>query len=151
MNNSAKSVKDYLENVSQERAEIFKKLYLTIKKNIPKEFEETLSYGMIGWVVPHSIYPKGYHCNTKLPLPFLSIASQKKFIAIHHMGMYANKNLYDWFVSEYPKHTKSKIDIGKSCIRLKKMDDIPFDLISELVQKMSAIDWITLYEKEFLK
>jgi hypothetical protein len=106
---------------------------------------------MIGFCVPHSIYPKGYHCDSKIALPFVSIASQKNFIALYHMGIYAEPNLLDWFVGEYPKHVKSKLDMGKSCIRFKKIEEIPFDLIGELMKKMSPQEWIDLYESKFVK
>ncbi len=110
-----------------------------------------MSYGMIGYVVPHKTYPEGNHCNPKLPLPFINIASQKNFIALYHMGMYADKALLDWFVAEYPKHCKTKLDMGKSCVRFKKPENIPFDLIAELVKKMTVKDWISLYETSFRK
>ena len=124
------------------------KLIAIINKNLPKGFTEQLNYGMPSWVVPHSIYADGYHCTPELPLPFLSIASQKHFIGLYHMGIYADTNLLDWFVKEYPKHAKKKLDMGKSCIRFKNIDDIPFDLITELCSKMNPKDWIKLYEKE---
>jgi hypothetical protein len=127
------------------------KLRNAIKENLPQGFEEVISYGMLGYVVPHSIYPSGYHCDAKLPLPFINLASQKNFIALYHMGIYADKNLESWFVSEYPKHVKTKLYMGKSCIRFKKMDDIPFDFIGELAAKVSVEDWILNYEKAFKK
>ena len=142
------SVKEYVEGLPEDRQVVIKKLQSLIKKNIPKGFEEQLSYGMIGYVVPHKIYPEGYHCDPKLPLPFLALASQKNFIALYHMGVYAKPELYDWFVAEYPK---SKLDMGKSCIRFKKMEDIPYDLIAELVTKMTVQDWISFYEKNYKK
>ncbi|MFM2316231.1 MAG: hypothetical protein RLZZ155_563 [Bacteroidota bacterium] len=145
------SVKEYVEGLPEDRQVIIKKLQSLIKKNIPKGFEEQLSYGMIGYVVPHKIYPDGYHCDPKLPLPFLSIASQKNFIALYHMGMYAKPDLLDWFVSEYPKHCKSKLDMGKSCVRFKKMDDIPYALLEELMKKMTVADWISIYEENYKK
>ena len=145
------SVKEYVEGLPEDRQVVIKKLQSLIKKNIPKGFEEQLSYGMIGYVVPHKIYPDGYHCDPKLPLPFLAIASQKNFIALYHMGVYAKPELHDWFVAEYPKHCKSKLDMGKSCIRFKKMEDIPYDLITELVKKMTVEDWISFYEKNYKK
>jgi hypothetical protein len=122
-----------------------------ILKNIPKGFEERMGYGMLGYSVPHSIYPAGYHCNPKDPLPFFGLASQKNSINVYHMGMYARQELYDWFVAEYPKHSKAKLDMGKSCIRFKKPEHIPLELIGELLQKMSVQDWIALYEKEIKK
>ena len=102
-------------------------------------------------VVPHSIYPNGYHCNPKLALPFINLASQKKFIALYHMGIYANPELLKWFTDEFPKHSSQKLDMGKSCIRFKKADQIPFDLIAELVQKMSVAEWIAIYESQMKK
>lgn len=108
-----------------------------------------MSYGMIAYVVPHSIYPKGYHCNTKLPLPFMSFASQKNSVNFYHMGIYAKPELLNWFTSEYTKHCTSKLDMGKSCMRFKKIEQIPFELIGQLVQKMSVEDWIKCYEANF--
>ena len=106
---------------------------------------------MMGWNVPLKTYPDGYHCTPGEPLPFLGMASQKNFIAFYHMGMYADKELHDWFVAEYPKHSKRKLDMGKSCIRFKKPDEIPFELMGELVKKMSPRDWISLYEQNLKK
>lgn len=145
------SVSEYIQALPEERKVVIEKLRMLFKKNLPKGFEEQLSYGMIGYVVPHKIYPDGYHCDPKLPLPFLSIASQKNFVALYHMGIYAVPELHDWFVSEYPKHCKSKLDMGKSCIRFKKMEDIPYELIAELVKKMTVQDWISCYEKNYKK
>ncbi len=151
MQSKSTSVNEYLSEIPNERVESFSKLRDVILKNIPKGFEEVMSYGMIGYVVPHKTYPAGYHCDPKLPLPFTNIASQKNFIALYHMGIYANPNLLNWFVNEYPKHCKSKLDMGKSCIRFKKMDDIPFKLIGELMKKTSVKDWIKIYETNFRK
>lgn len=151
MQSTTTSIEAYLEEITEERKIAFTKLRETILENIPKGFVEQMSYGMIAYVVPHSIYPGGYHCEPKLPLPFISIASQKNFIALYHMGIYMNPELLNWFVTDYPKHSKQKLDMGKSCIRFKKMDQIPFDLIAELVQKMSVQDWITCYESSFKK
>ena len=122
-----------------------KKLREVILANLPEGFEERISYGMIGYAVPHRIFPAGYHCNPKEPLPFMSIASQKNFIALYHMGLYGNPKLLDWFVFEYPKHCKTKLDMGKSCVRFKKPADIPFDLLAELIRKISVQDWIDCY------
>jgi uncharacterized protein YdhG (YjbR/CyaY superfamily) len=148
MQSTAKTVKEYLNELPEERKAAFLRLRDCIINNIPKGFEEQMSYGMLGYVVPHSIYPNGYHCNPKLPLPFINIGSQKNFIALHHLGIYANPKLLDWFVSEYPKHCNQKLDMGKGCIRFKKMDQIPFDLIEELARKLSVEDWIKCYETE---
>ena len=151
MQSTALTPQEYLSNLPEDRKEVMKKLRNSIIKNIPKGFEEVMSYGMLGFVVPHSIYPKGYHCDPKLPLPFMNLASQKNFIALYHMGIYANEKLFNWFVAEYPKHCKAKLDMGKSCIRFKKMDDIPFELIGELACKVSITDWIKTYETAFKK
>ena len=151
MQSKATTPEHYLSELPEDRKIAMLKLRNVIKDNLPKGFQEQMSYGMLGYVVPHSIYPNGYHCNPKLPLPFINLASQKNFIALYHMGIYANKNLLDWFVVEYPKHFKTKIDMGKSCLRFKKMEDIPFELIGELVKKMSVQDWISIYENAFRK
>lgn len=140
---------EYLASIPEERRAAFEKLRETILENIPDGFEECMSYGQIGYVVPHRLYPAGYHCDPKLPLPFVSIASQKNFIALYHMGIYANEALLEWFVTEFPKHSKSKLDMGKSCIRFKKPEHIPFDLIGQLMQKMSVEDWIGVYKSAF--
>ncbi len=145
------SVADYLSKVPEERKPAMQKLYETVKENLPPDFEEAVSYGMMGWDVPLSVYPKGYHCTPGEPLPFIGIASQKNFIAFYHMGIYANQGLYDWFVAEYPKHCKRKLDMGKSCIRFKKPEEIPFELMGLLAQKMSAQEWIDLYEEKLRK
>jgi uncharacterized protein YdhG (YjbR/CyaY superfamily) len=151
MQSDCKTPQEYVDSLPNERKLAVEKLRKIIKLNLPEGFQEEMSYGMLGYVVPHSIYPSGYHCDPKLPLPFINLASQKNFIALYHMGIYANKNLESWFVSEYPKHVKTKLDMGKSCIRFKKMDDIPFDFIGELAAKVSVEDWISNYEKAFRK
>lgn len=142
----AETPEQYIEQLSEERQIAVGQLRKTILNNLPKGFSETISYGMIGFVVPHSIYPNGYHCDPKQPLPFISIASQKNYIALYHMGLYANTELLKWFTDEFPKHSKSKLDMGKSCIRFKKPDQIPIELIGELCSKMSTEKWIEIYE-----
>lgn len=151
MQSSAKTVDEYLESLPEDREKAVKELRSVILKNLPKGFKEEMSYGMIGFVVPHTKYPDGYHCSPELPLPFMNIASQKNFVAIYHMGMYADPKLLNWFTSEYPKHTKQKLDMGKSCVRFKKPELIPFKLIGELASKMTTDDWIKLYEKNYKK
>jgi len=143
----AKSVEEYLKKIPADRKEHVEKLRETIRQNIPEGFVEEMSYGMIGYVVPHSLYPAGYHCDSKLPLPFANVASQKNFIGFYHSGIYANPKLSEWFVQEYQKHSKQKLDMGKSCVRFKKMEEIPYQLIGELMRKMTVQDWINLYEK----
>lgn len=147
----AKTPDDYIAQLPEDRKEAVSKLRETIKKNLPDGFEECINYKMIGYVVPHSRYPDGYHCDPKLPLPFINIASQKNFVALYHMGMYANPDVLDWFVKEYPKHVKTKLDMGKSCIRFKNTQNIPFELIGELCQKISPQDWIDTYEQNIKK
>jgi uncharacterized protein YdhG (YjbR/CyaY superfamily) len=145
MISSAQTPKEYMSQLPEERKSPMEKLRKTVLANLPAGFNEEMSYGMLGYVVPHSTFPRGYHCDPKLPLPFMSIASQKKFIALYHMGIYAEKELLDWFVSEYPKHCKFKLDMGKSCIRFKKIEDIPYELIAQLCQKMTVEEWIRIY------
>ena len=132
--------------IPEERFEGFCTLRQVIKDNIPSGFEEVMSYGMIGYVVPHSLYPDGYHCNKELPLPFVNIASQKNYIALYHGGIYANKELLGWFVDEFPKHSKRKLNMGKSCIRFGNPNHIPFQLIGQLMRKITLIEWIDIYE-----
>jgi hypothetical protein len=146
MQSKATTVEQYLQEVPVERQTYFNQLRDVMLANVPTGFVEQMSYGMIGYVVPHSLYPAGYHCDSKLPLPFANIASQKNFIALYHMGIYANPKILDWFVKEYPKHCKLKLDMGKSCIRIKKAEQIPYDLIAELMQKMTVDEWVQLYE-----
>lgn len=146
MRTPGKSVEEILANVPEERKETFAKLHQTIVDNLPEGFEAAISYGGLGYVVPHSIYPNGYHCKPEEPLPFAGIVSQKNTINLYHMGIYSNPELYDWFVAEYPKYCKRKLDMGKSCIRFKKAEDIPFPLIAELMQKITVEQWISIYE-----
>lgn len=151
MKTEGNTVEAILSNVPPERALAFNSLHKTIVNNLPEGFEAAISYGMLGYVVPHRIYPAGYHCKPAEPLPFASIASQKNSINFYHMGIYANPELLDWFVAEFPKHSKQKLDMGKSCIRFKKLEEIPYELIGELMTKMSVQQWIDLYESKFKK
>ena len=145
------TVEEILTRIPEERKEAFNKLHDVIVKNLPKGFEATISYGGLGYVVPHSLYPGGYHCKPVEPLPFAGIASQKNSINLYHMGIYSDPNLLEWFLAEYPKHTSQKLDMGKSCIRFKKPDHIPFELIGKLMKKMSVKQWIDLYESKLKK
>lgn len=151
MQSKATSVEAYMAELPEERKISMEQLRNVILENIPAGFKEGMGYGMMGYVVPHTLYPAGYHCDPKLPLPFVSIASQKSNISLYHMGIYADPELLEWFVNEYPKHCKTKLDMGKSCIRFKKMDQIPYDLIGELMQKITVEKWIEMYESAFLK
>ena len=146
MTSAATTVEQYMAELPEDRKAAMTKLRNTILKNLPKGFKETMNYGMVGYVVPHSIYPAGYHCDPKLPLPFMCFASQKNSINFYHMGIYGSPGLLNWFKAEYPKHAKGKLDMGKSCMRFKKEENIPFALIGELTQKISPQDWIEQYE-----
>ena len=147
----ANNVEEYYSNIPEERETAMNKLRQTISDSLPEGFEESLSYGMPGWGVPHSIYPDGYHCKPEEPLPFMGLASQKNSINFYHMGMYAKPSLLEWFVNEYPKHCKRKLDMGKSCVRFKKIEEIPYDLIAKLCHKMTTKEWIEIYEREIKK
>ena len=146
MSTQINTPEDYIAQLPEERKTVVSKLHNLILKHMPEGLKSGMAYGMLAYFVPKSIYPPGYHCKPFPPLPFINVASQKNFIAIYHSGLYANKELYNWFVSEYPKHCKYKIDMGKSCIRFKKIDDIPYDLITQLLGKMTIKEWITIYE-----
>ena len=145
------TIEEILANIPEERKEAFNKLHQTIVDNLPKGFEPGISYGMLGYVIPHELYPAGYHCKPSEPLPFASLASQKNSINFYHMGIYLDPALMEWFVAEFPKHSSQKLDMGKSCIRFKKWDQIPFELMGQLMQKMTATQWIALYERNLKK
>jgi len=151
MTSKANTVDDYISELTDERKIIIEKLRNCIKNNLPKGFEEGIQYGMIGYFVPHKIYPNGYHCKPKEPLPFMNIASQKNSVNVYHMGLYAKKDLYDWFVTEYSKQFSKKLDIGKSCMRFKNEAAIPFEIFEELVQKITVDEWISIYENTIKK
>ena len=151
MTSTATTPEAYISQLPEDRKEAITKLNNLIIKHMPEGLEAGMSYGMLAYYVPKSIYPNGYHCKPFPPLPFINLASQKNFIALYHSGMYAKKELYDWFVSEYPKQCKYKLDMGKSCVRFKKIDDIPYDLIEQLLGKMSVEEWIRIYENAIKK
>lgn len=147
----ADTPEDYIKQVPADKRETINRLRKIILENLPPGFTEVISYGMIGYVVPKSIYPKGYHANPKLPLPIMNLGSQKNHIALHHLGLYANKELLNWFNDEYLNQNNRKPDMGKGCIRFKKPDEIPNKLIGELVAKVTVDKFITYYEKNFIK
>jgi len=151
MQSKAATPQQYIDELPEDRKAPINKLRQQILDNLPKGIEEQMSYGMLGYVIPHSVYPDGYHCDTSLPLPFMNLASQKNFIGVYSMVLYSKKELYDWFTTEYAKRCKYKLDMGKSCIRLKKMEDIPFELIGELTAKVTAEEWIDIYETSIKK
>lgn len=151
MQSKATSVEEYINELPADRKKMIQNLRKQINQNIPRGFKEEMSYGFIGWVIPHRIYPAGYHCNPKLPLPFVNIASQKNFVAFYHMGIYADNKLLDWFTTSYIKQFSKKPDMGKSCIRFKKEEEIPYALIAELMQKITVKDWMETYERLYKK
>jgi hypothetical protein len=151
MQSTATSAEDYIDSLPEDRKQPMSQLRKVIRKNLPNGFKEEMGYGMLGYVVPHSIYPAGYHCTPHLPLPFLGIASQKNFIGVYHMGLYADDKLLSWFNEEYPKHSSAKLDMGKSCMRFKKINEIPYDLIGELASKLTPQQWIDIYESKLKK
>ena len=148
MQSKATTPKEYLDSLPADRKQAMTELRNVILKNLPKGFSEVMD-GMLVYVVPHSIFPAGYHCDPKQPLPFIGIASQKNFVALYHMAIYCDQNLLKWFTNEYGKHSKAKLDMGKSCIRFKKLDQIPFKLIGELAGKMTPQEWINKYQESF--
>lgn len=148
---SAQTPDTYIESLPEPQQAPMQQLRIAIQDHLPKGFQEEISYGMIGFVVPHSLYPDGYHCSPKLPLPFLSIAAKKSGYHLYHMGMYADTRILDWYVAEYFRLKGKKADVGKSCIRFKKESDISFELIAKLAAKMSPKQWIEIYEKEYKK
>ncbi len=147
MTTQAETPDQYIAQLPEDRQLVIQRLRDVLRHNLPEGFMETMNYGMIGYVVPHLLYPPGYHGDPELPLPFINIASQKNWVAVYHMGLYANDQLLEWFKAEYPKHSKGKLDLGKSCIRFKKTNDIPYELMGDLAGRMSAQEWISLYEK----
>ncbi len=148
MQSKTETPDQYIAALADDRKAAVSKLRNAINKNLPKGFEEEMTYGMIGWVVPHKLYPPGYHCDPKLPLPFLSLASQKNYITFYHMGLYDGP-LLDWFREEWANVSPKKLDMGKSCVRFKKPEDIPFELLGELVSKVTPAEWIGIYESTF--
>jgi Domain of unknown function (DU1801) len=149
MTSKAELPQDYIDALPEDRKQVLSQIRESLLTNLPEGFREEMSYGMLGYVVPHAIYPKGYHCTPKLPLPFINLASQKNFIALYYMG-FADKNVLEWFTNEYAKQCKTKLDMGKSCIRFKKLTDIPFQLIGQLATKITVQEWIALYEKTYV-
>jgi uncharacterized protein YdhG (YjbR/CyaY superfamily) len=147
MQSTASSVDEYIDKLDSKWKAGIIKIRTIIKENIPAGFVETMSYGMIGYVVPHSKYPKGYHVTPNLPLPFISLAAQKNYIALYHMGLNGNPKLKDWFVSEYQKTYNRKMDMGKGCFRFNKNENVPYELIKKLVQKISIDAYIQKYEE----
>ena len=145
MKQAASDVDSYIAALPNDRREALTQLRDAIVTNIPEGFQEVLATTP-SYVVPLSIFPDGYHCTPNTPLPFLGFASQKNFVALYHFGMYVDQDLMQWFVGEYPKHVSTKLDMGKSCVRFKKMDQIPFELIGQLAAKRTVDDWVSCYK-----
>ena len=142
----SKEVENYVAAQTAERRAALQSLLTTIRRNLPDGFEERIQYGMIGFAVPLETYPSGYHVNPKEPLPFFGLANQKNYIAFYHMGIYGDPALMEWFQKAYADLNIGKLDMGKSCIRFKKMDRIPLDLIAELSKKITPAQYIKQYE-----
>ena len=140
------SIKAFLNSVPEERRDKVNKLHKVIESSLPSGFDVHASNGMLNYVVSLSRYPKGYHATKGGPLPFISIASQKNHIALYHMGLYGSPELMQWFEETYTQHSSNKLDMGKSCIRFKHLEQIPFDLIGELCQKITVDEYIAQYE-----
>lgn len=145
MQSQAKTVSAYINSLPIERKPIIIAIRKAILKNLPKGFEEVMSYGAIGYVVPHTLYPGGYHVRPELPLPFIGVASQKNHIAVYHMAMQGK--LLDWFKDEWKSHSSKKLDMGKACMRFRKPEDVPLELIGNLAAKLTPKQWIEMYDK----
>lgn len=146
MSSNATSPDEYVAGLPADRREAVAAIRSAINKNIPEGFREGIAYGMIGWVVPHTLFPAGYHCDPTKPLMLISLASNKNYISLHHMGLYSGP-LLEWFQTEWKTATPKKLDMGKCCIRFKKPDEIPFDLVGKLATKLTPQAWIEIYEK----
>jgi uncharacterized protein YdhG (YjbR/CyaY superfamily) len=149
MQSKAENAEQYITELPEEKRAVMLQLRETIQLNISKDTEETMQYGMISYVIPYSVYPPGYHCAPKQPLPFVSLAAQKNFFAFYHMGVYAKPELLEWYIKTYEETMNRKADVGKSCIRFKKAEHISFELLGELVHSVSSEEWIALYEKNY--
>ena len=145
MQSKATTVPEYINSLPTERKPVIIALRKAILKNLPKGFEEIISYGMIGYVVPHKLYPGGYHVTPELPLPFIGLASQKNHITVYHMAMQGD--LLDWFQDEWKVYSTKRLDMGKCCIRFRKPEDVPVDLIGTLATKLTPQEWIKIYEE----
>ncbi|HEM3702875.1 TPA: DUF1801 domain-containing protein [Streptococcus suis] len=141
------TIEEYMAALPDNRREAVERLHQVILDHLPDGFEVGVLGGMINYYVPLTAYPNGYHCTPGESLPFLALASQKAHIALYHMGIYMDKELHDWFVEGYQKQVPTKLDMGKSCIRMKNPKNIPYELIGELVTRMSMERYIEIYEE----
>ncbi|HFI0113634.1 TPA: DUF1801 domain-containing protein [Streptococcus suis] len=145
------SIEAYFSILPDNRKDAVERLHRVILEHLPDGFEVGVLGGMINYYVPLTSYPNGYHCTPGEPLPFLALASQKAHIALYHMGIYMDKELHDWFVAAYQEQVPTKLDMGKSCIRMKNPKNIPYELIGELVTRMSMERYIELYEENHIR
>jgi hypothetical protein len=148
MTSDAKTVDEYLRELSPDRREFVSAIRAAITDNLPPGFEERMSYGMIGYVVPHEHYPAGYHCDPALPLPFINLASQKASVNLYHMAIYTMPDLLSWFETAWSEATSVRLDMGKSCMRFKRLTTTPVELIGELASRVTVEEWIALYEEK---
>ncbi len=145
MQSKATTVKEYLDSLPEDRRKALNKVRKVIKQNLPKGYKEGMQYGMIGYFVPHSIYPYGYHCNPKEPLPFAALASQKNHMAMYLSCVYGHEGTQDAFRKAWEK-TGKKLDMGKSCVRFKKVEDLALDVIGDTIAKVPVDEYIEFYE-----
>ena len=154
VSSKAATVKDYLASLPPDRRAVIETVREVILRNKDKDIEEGMQYGMIGYYIPHSIYPPGYHVDPKVPLGYVALAAQKNYYSLYLGGLYCGCGLdgkertpdATWFIEEWAK-TGKKLDMGKSCVRFKKLDDLPLDVIGKMVGRISVKKYITMYEK----
>lgn len=142
MEYKVKTVDEYMNMLDEDRKDAINKLRNAIKKGLPAGFSEEINYNMIAYVIPFDTYSKGYHRGG--PLSLIAIGNQKNYIALYHLGIYGDPKLLEWFKDEYKKY--GKLDMGKSCIRFKNINDIPYELITLLASKISVENFIKMYE-----
>ncbi|MEP6787298.1 MAG: DUF1801 domain-containing protein [Acidobacteriota bacterium] len=142
---------EYIASLPDDRKAAMSAIRKAINKKIPKGFEERICYGSLGWVVPHSLFPAGYHCDPSKPLMLIGLASTKGHISMHHLGLYSSGPLLKWFQDVWPKHSTRKLDMGKGCVRFKRPDEVPLELIGELASKLTPLAWIEIYEKALMR
>jgi hypothetical protein len=145
MSDSGNPVDEYLASLPEDRSAALQAVRQTILANLSEGYEEGIQYGMIGYYVPHSVYPAGYHCNPKQPLGFAALGSQKNYMTLHLVCVYSDSELSEWFKDAY-QQTGKKLDMGKGCLRFKKLDDLPLEVIGELIRRMPADKWIQINE-----
>ena len=153
MKSQAKTVKEYLAGLPEERRRTVAAVRDVIRKNLPEGYEEGMQYGMIGYYIPHSIFPEGYHCDPAQPLPYACLASQKNHMALYLMCVYGDQGTRAWFEKAY-RATGKKLDMGQSCVRFKKLEDLPLEVIGQAVAKIPLDKYLARYKelrKEFAR